>query len=273
MFKSVRLNLGAVVAATVIAMTGFVMGGTASAATLNFSSEAFLRGQLPGAQTAMADFRASHTISNLHVETFEGYQPWGVGGGTQDLTHTKVGSFTPFGRVGNGNSVVGNGGQLQVRDDNHMKWGRYNTSNTTPLPPGLADGNWLDSNDNRGIEWRINGLGAFNTLAFFVIDAADVGGKFSIKIADALFPDLAHGGRLRNGNIHLVTILLPETVTDLTVRLMHNIHNDGFGIDGALVGLVTPSPAPVPLPPAALLLLPALGLLAGVRRLKRPRRA
>ena len=163
--------------------------------------------------------------------------------------------------------MVGNGKDLQVRNDNQMFWGRYNTENDPPLPPGLADGNWLDSNDNRGIRWTIDGLGAFNALAFFVIDPADVGGKFSIKVGQTLFSDLADGMRLKNGNVYFLRILLPEAVDRLNVRLSHDIHDDGFGVDGAILGQI----APVPLPPAAALLLPALALLAGLRRRARRR--
>lgn len=259
MFAFVRSGLGGVLVAAVLAV------GAAEAATVNVFSTTFDRDRLAAAQQAMADFRAGHTISNLHVETFEGFRPWGAGGGTQDLTRTGVGSFTPFGTTGTGDSVVGDGARLQVRRDNRMAWGRYNTSNTPALPPGLAAGNWLDSNDNRGIRWRIEDLGGFNTLAFFVIDAADVGGSFSLQIGRQLFSDLNGGQRLENGNIHLVHVLLPRTRTSLTVRLMHDRSDDGFGIDGALVAQVSP----IPLPPAAALLVPALALLAGLGRLKR----
>jgi hypothetical protein len=100
-----------------------------------------------------------------------------------------------------------------------------------------------------------------------VIDAADVGGSFSLQIGNRLFSDLNAGRRLANGNIHFIHVLLPRTRTSLTVRLMHDRSDDGFGIDGALVAQVTP--APVPLPPAAALLVPALALLAGVGKLKR----
>jgi hypothetical protein len=257
MFALVRAGL--LLAATLAA-------GAAEAATVNVHS--YGRGQLAQAQAALADIRSGHTVSNLRVETFEGFRPWGVGRGTQDLSRTRVGSFTPFGTTGTGHSVVGDGSKLQVRSDNRMAWGRYNTSNTPALPPGLATGNWLDSNDNLGIRWRIEDLGGFNTLAFFVIDAADVGGSFSLKIGKQLFSDLNGGRRLANGNIHLFHVLLPKTRIGLTVRLMHDRSDDGFGIDGALVAQVTP-PAPIPLPPAAALLVPALGLLAGVGRRKR----
>ena len=46
-----------------------------------------------------------------------------------------------------------------------------------------------------------------------MLDAADVGGKFSIKVGDTLFSDIAGaGGKLANGNIHFVKILLSEAV-------------------------------------------------------------
>ena len=48
----------------------------------------------------------------------------------------------------------------------------------------------------------------------------------------------------------------------LTIRLSHDIANDGFGIDGLVVGKA----APVPLPPAAALLLTGLFGLLGLRR-------
>ena len=51
---------------------------------------------------------------------------------------------------------------------------------------------------------RIEGVGKFNALAFFVIDAADVGGAFSIKVGDTLLrrPRRRRRQRLANGNIH-----------------------------------------------------------------------
>ena len=69
-------------------------------------------------------------------------------------------------------------------------------------------------------------------------------------------------------------ILLDGLVDHLSVQMMHDRTNDGFGIDGATVARVPP-PAPVPLPAAAPLLgagLGCLGLAALVGR-RRHRRA
>jgi hypothetical protein len=94
-------------------------------------------------------------------------------------------------------------------------------------------------------------------------------GAFSIKVGDTLFSDLSGGTKLKNGNIYFLRILLPETVDKLTVRFSHNFKNNGFGFDGAIVGEI----APIPVLPAAALLVPALALLAGVGRRTRARRA
>ena len=112
------------------------------------------------------------------------------------------------------------------------------------------------------MKWEISGVGKFDAVAFFVTDAADVGGKFSIKVGGKLHDIAGNGGLLANGNIHFVKILLDEAVDSLTVELMHDRANDGFGIDGAAVGRI----APVPLPPAVLLLGAGFAALAGLRR-------
>jgi hypothetical protein len=244
MIARVHLCLGAIAAAAL------AISSAASAATLTVDH--YERGQLGTAQAAMSSYQASVEVKGL--ETFSEYASWDGHSGTSDLQNTKVGSFTAFGATGSGKSVVGDGSRLQVRGDDTMHWGRYSTA---PL-----GGHWLDSNDNLGMTWQVGGLGKFNALAFFVIDAADVGGKFSIKVGDTLFSDLAGGARLANGNIQFVKILLDKAVTHLTVQLMHDRTNDGFGIDGAAVAKI----APAPLPPAALLLVTGIAGIAGMRR-------
>lgn len=252
MFASVRLRLGGVAAAVLLAISTPV-----GAATVDLDYVTFNRSKLAKAQTERNAFHAA-LDGKIRVEGFEGYKPWGVGKGTQDLRNTKVGSFTPFGKTGTGNAVVGSGSKLQVRKDNSMRWGRYNLDGSG----GQKHGNWLDSNDNRGIKWQVKGVGEFDRVGFFLSDIADVGGKFSIKVGDTVYRDLANGAKLKNGNIHFVRILLDEAVDKLTIKFSHNISDDGFGIDGVVVG----NAAPVPVPPAVALLLTGVLGLFGLRR-------
>ena len=231
----------------------------AEAATVNLTS--FARADLAGARQARGDFLAEHSVSNLHLETFEGRPAWNGTSGTTNPQNTNVGSFTSIGDLGHGAglSAINGGAGLEVRGDNSMPWGRYNADE---LAGGLG-GQWLDSNDTRGMSWDVSGVGTFNALSFFLIDAADVGARFSIMVGDTLYARVlgAHG-RTLNGNIQLVTILLDEAVDTLSVRLFNDRLNDGFGVDGAMVARI----APVPVPPAALMLLSGLFGLGALRR-------
>ena len=249
MLSRVKLCLGA--AATAVVLT---ISTAASAVTVDLSVDRFQREELGANAGAVSSFLNGVSIKGQ--ETFESHKAWDGHSGSTNPQQTKVGSFSSFGAKGSGQSVIGDTSKLQVRADDTMPWGRYSTSGAS------LGGHWLDSNDNLGMKWEVSGLGKFNTLAFFVLDAADVGGKFSIKVGDTLYSNLAGAeGTLRNGNVQLVKILLSEAVTNLTVELMHDRTNDGFGIDGAAVGL-----APIPLPPAALLLGSGLVGLVALRR-------
>ena len=237
MLSRVKLCLGAAVTAAALTMTT-----GAFPATVNMSVDRFQRSDVVAAVKAKADFLGDATVKG--AENFGGYKAWDGKTGSTNPQSTKVGSFASMGAAGSGQSVIGDTSKLQVRADNDMAWGRYSTA-------GATSGNhWLDSNDNLGMKWDVSGLGKFDTLAFYVLDAADVGGKFSIKVGDTLYSNIAGtAGKLANGNIQLVKVMLSEAVTNLTVELMHDRTNDGFGVDGVSVGL-----APVPLPPAVLLL-------------------
>ena len=231
------------------------IGSRASAATLQVDN--YARSQFGAAQSAMNDFLASNRIRA--VETFEGSSAWNGTRGTSDPQNTNVGSFATLGGHGTGGAAVNGGRALEVRGDNTMPWGRYDTD-TLSSPLG---GNWLDTNDTYGMKWEVGNLGKFDTLAFFLTDVADVGATFSIKVGDELFSDIAgSSGRLANGNIHLIRIALDRAVENLTVELIHDRLNDGFGIDGATVVEI----APVPVPPAAALLVTGLAAFAGLRR-------
>ena len=192
----------------------------------------FSRGQLAQAQAEHGGLPRPASPAAT-IETFEGYQPWGTGGGTQDLRHTAVGSFTPFGTTGTGDAVVGDGGKLQVRNDNRMAWGRYSTDGSGGRRPRQL------ARQQRQPRHQVadRGRRQFNALGFFVIDAADVGGKFSIKVGEKLYSDInagapaeerqhplrPHPARRGGGQA--------DGPADATTS-----HDDGFGIDGVVVG-------------------------------------
>jgi hypothetical protein len=255
MVSRVRLSLGGLFLAAAT-----VAGVAASAATVSLEVERFGRRQLAAAQDARDAFLATPGIGNVRTEGFERFRAWNGRQGKTDPQRTAVGSFTAVGRHGSGHSVVSTGRATQVRRDVPMRWGRYNTD----AAPGARK--WLDSNDNAGIRWKVARVGPFNALAFLVTDAADVGGRFSITVDGTRFADLAGaGGRLRNGNILLVRILLDAPVERLRVVLRHDRTNDGFGIDGVAVGR-TLQVAEAPVPPAALLLGSGLAAAGALRR-------
>jgi hypothetical protein len=199
-----------------------------------------------------------YRVQAHRVETFSGYAAWdgSAGSGTTNPGATNVGSFTSLGGTGTGGSAIKGGHGLEVRQDNPFKWGRH----------GLEANKWLDSNDTFGMAWQVSGLGTFNALTFFLTDVADVGAHFTIKVGETLSNVvIGENGRTANGTIHLVRILLPAAVSDLLVELRNHRLNDGFGIDGVTVARI----APIPVPPAAALLLTGVVALAGLRRRRR----
>lgn len=252
---AVKLLAKSAVFAILVSAFGAV---SASAAVLDITS--FDRSEHAAAQGALSAFQqgtdlgAGKTMTGVRTESFAGFQAWN--GTSGDVNpNTAVGAFTALGGHGNGGSAINGGTGLQVRNEDPWKWGRFNSSG--------AGGNWLDSNDTLGMRWNVKSEGGFNAIGFLLTDVADAGARFSIKVGDTLFSDLlGASGRLANGSIQLVRILLPATVTNLTVELRNSRRNDGFGIDGATVGRV----APVPVPPAALLLVSAAAALVGLRR-------
>ena len=251
MLSRVKLCLGAAAVAAAVTMSA-----GAFAATVDLSFDRFERSGLAAARATRASYESGLKLKG--VETFNGYKAWdGTSGTSQPAEHQ--GRQLHLLRRG-GQRPVGGRRRLEAagaRDDD-MPWGRYGTAPDLPL-----GGNWLDSNDNLGMRWEIAGSASStpspsscSTPPTSAASSRSRSGTRSTRTSPA--PPASS----RTATSSFVKIMLSEAVTNLTVELMHDRTNDGFGIDGAAVGL-----APVPLPPAALLLGTAsLGLVGFGRR-------
>lgn len=260
MSSNARIRFGGAI------LAGFLtIASMASASTVELGITSYSPKDVSAAQVGLDAFAAGLNTSAAYVQSsanegFESFSAWNGVTGTSNPV-TAVGSFTSLGGKGSGSSAINGGAALEVRSDAPMNWSRYNTSSP-------AGSNWLDTNDTLGIKWEVGGLPEFNAIAFLLTDVADVGAKFSITVGDTLFANLLGATkREQDGGLHLVTILLPNAVSDLSILLANDRLNDGFGIDNIFLANV----APIPVPPAAALLVTGVIALAGLQRRRKAR--
>lgn len=207
-------------------------------------------------------YAALLTSGTFAAEDFEGLGTTRGEGEVAGPLSTAVGTFVTAGGVGTGGAVTelpGNTGRhLALRDGN--VFGRNNA--------GPAGGSWfLDSNDTVGMIWNVAVGGLFDTVAFVLSDASDVGGFLRIS-AGHLVHEMRTSGALPDGNDRLVVVSLGQAVSAAQIALINYTafggatlaRNDGFSVDGARVRLT-----PVPVPAADVLLVAGLGAMAVLR--------
>jgi hypothetical protein len=219
------------------------------------------------ASITVSTFNPSAYTALLTTGTFVGedFETLGATRGEGEVAgplSTAVGTFVTAGGVGSGGTVSelpGNTGRhLTLRDGNV-----YGRNNAVPVGGGW----FLDSNDTAGMIWNVAVGGLFDTIAFVLSDASDVGAFLRISAGSSVH-EVRTGGRLPDGNDRLVVVSFAQAVASAQVTLVNytafggstNFRNDGFSVDGAQVRL-----SPVPVPAAGLLLIAGLGALAAVR--------
>jgi hypothetical protein len=238
-----------------------VLPGLAPAATVTISMKVY--DDAGSALTARDSFIGSGNVIGEDFEGFVACNGSNTGACAHSTVNSAVGQFTGIGRgQTNGGSQVNPKNSVVVRTSAPNPYGRFDVT---------GGANWLDSNDREGIQWDVLGLAAvpmIKRIAFLLTDVDDVGKHdFFLKatnLGDVEFSktkyELINNG-LKNGTLHLVTMLFSDPVKDLRISMV-NGKGDGFGIDGVRMSVV-------PLPASALLLLGALGGLAAVRRRKK----
>ena len=173
------------------------------------------------------------------TETFEGLPSYPTATNPErDPTTTAVGSFRADGEAGKGSACVERCDETIVKNESDDKAHGRNSTN--------GGSQWLDSNDAEQMIWSVSGAdlpgNAFNRLAFFLIDAADVGATLEVSLTGGGSDSFDLSG-LGNGSIQFVTGSFSEQINDATLTMENiagNTTSDGWGIDDASVAVPTP---------------------------------
>jgi hypothetical protein len=229
------------------------LGSMANAATI-VTDLSFLKTEVAQARAA-----SSGVVGGAGVVAFEGFEDFkAVPSSTSGNTiATAVGVFSGLGGTGGGGAAIAPKNEIKVRNSADL-FGRQNIT--------FGGANFLDSNDSLGFSLSVDAaalsLAPFSGISFYLMDVADQKATLSIVENDTTTTLKTLSGQ-KTGRINYIEILFDKPVDSVALNFSNSKINDGFAIDDiALYG----APTPVPLPPAAALLLGALGVLGAVRR-------
>ena len=234
------------------AVAATVMGAHAPLAATVTAHEVFAFSQGADALAELNAFVGTGTVTRR--ETFENAS---IDTSNNRYVSPTVGTFQGLGGTGTGGSVVPLADQIQVRDTDSNVFGRQNLT-----PNGSR---YLDSNDTLG--WTLTldaatlGLTSITQIAFLLMDAGDQSATFELEVGGSAVKTIA--GR-SNGAIDFIALSFAPQTTSAVLKFANTVRrNDGFGVDEvAVYGNV----APIPLPPAVLMLGSALLGLGLYRR-------
>jgi hypothetical protein len=173
-----------------------------------------------------------------------------------------VGDFERVGNCGGGASVINGGCSVVVKDDPKAlhAYGRFDP---------LGD-YWIDSQDINEMKWTVTSPQAFTSMTFALTDAHDqLNSFFTMAMQDggSLTQIWSIPAKKDNANLYWLSVDFGEArkkaVFQFSTKVLPGF--DGYGISS----LSVQSPAPVPAPPAAILLGSAAMLMASLRRRKK----
>jgi len=167
---------------------------------------------------------------------------------TGGFIDTGVGRFTLDIEGQEGANLQNN--QLMIENSDTGEFGRQGIEDD--------DGFWLDSNDAKYVTWDfdkpVNSY--FNTVGFYLSDAADVNATLKLHFVDGTSTELAVSDGITdqdNGNVKFVNITSDMNILGGSLIFDNGgSKNDGWGIDNVTLGK---------LPEPGTLLLMGLGLL------------
>ncbi len=173
-----------------------------------------------------------------------------------------VEDFERVGNCGGGGSVINGGCSVVVKDDPDAPhaYGRFDP---------LGD-YWIDSQDINELKWTVTSPQAFTSMTFALTDAHDQLNSFftmAMQDGNSLTQIWSIPAKKNNANLYWLSVDFGEARNEAVFQFSTKVIPgfDGYGISS----LSVQSPAPVPAPPAAILLGSGAMLIASLRRRKK----